>query len=133
MSSAVLDASALLAFLLDEPGADAVEDALAEGAAISAGNWAEVLSKVVDVHADADELAASLLSGGRLHGALDVEDFTAEDAQAVARLRTVSRGAGLSLGDRACLALGQRLGAVVLTADRVWGTVDAGVEVRLVR
>lgn len=69
----VLDASALLAFLGDEPGADVVERALEQGAVMSAVNWAEVLSKAAEVGEDPDALATRLMGGeGQLAGALDI-------------------------------------------------------------
>jgi len=101
----VLDASALLAYLRDEPGAQAVADAIAGGAAICAVNLAEVFSRAADRGADPSSLADELTRRGLLGGALVVEDFTATDAIEVARLRPLTGQAGLSLADRACLAL----------------------------
>jgi len=83
----VLDASALLAYLRDEPGAQAVSDAIAAGATISAVNLAEVFSTVAGRGADPASLAAELTDAGLLGGALIVEDFTTQDAIAVAQLR----------------------------------------------
>jgi ribonuclease VapC len=62
-----------------------------------------------------------------------VVDFDAELAEMSADLRPATRPNGLSLGDRACLALAQKRGAVALTADRTWASVDVPVEVRVVR
>jgi ribonuclease VapC len=129
----VLDASALLAHLRDETGAVVVADAIGRGASMSAVNLAEVLSPVSDRGADPDLLADRLAEAGLLHGAVVVEPFTAEDAVACARLRSPTREAGLSLGDRACLALAQRLNAPTLTADTAWSELDIGVEVLLLR
>jgi ribonuclease VapC len=129
----VLDASALLAHLRREPGSDAVTDAIGRGATISAVNLAEVLSRAGDRGADPEGLAGDLTEAGLLHGAVVVEPFTAEDAATVARLRSATRGAGLSLGDRACLALGERLEAPVLTADRAWSELDVSVDVLVFR
>lgn len=64
---------------------------------------------------------------------LEVVPPTEEDAVAIARLRTTTRAQGLSLGDRACLAAGLRLGRPVLTADRSWAAVDVGATVRVIR
>lgn len=133
MSSAVLDASALLAYLHDEEGAGEVEEALAHGASLSAANWAEVLSKVADEGGDPERLVEHLEQQGLLHGGLDVVPLAEEDAIRVVRLRPATRQRGLSLGDRACLALGQRLGLPVLTADRAWEGLGVGVEVRVIR
>ena len=111
----VLDASALLAFLQGEDGADVVEEALDDGAVAGAVNWSEVAQKVLS-HGRDWGLARALL---RSHG-LQVEDVTAADAErAAARW---APGEGLSLGDRLCLALADRLGSDVVTADRAWGT-----------
>lgn len=111
----VLDASALLAFLKDETGADLVEQQLSAGATCGAANWSETAQKVT-AHGRNWALARALL----LTYGLDVEPVTADDAEwAAARWRT---GEGLSLADRLCLALGERLDATVWTADQQWGT-----------
>lgn len=110
----VLDASALLAFLQDEQGSEEVEEALAEGAVIGAANLSEVAQKVLDRGADWGVVSALLDGYGTV-----VEPVTRADGEQAARLWR--RGSGLSLGDRLCLALGDRLDAVVLTADAAWG------------
>lgn len=109
----VLDASAVLAFLQGEPGADRVEEAL-DDAVIGAANWSEVAQKVMARGADWGQAQALLTSYG-----VRVEPVTQDDAERAAMLWRA--GSGLSLGDRFCLALGQRLAAPVLTADRTWG------------
>jgi ribonuclease VapC len=115
----VLDASAVLAFLQGEDGADVVEQALGSGAVSGAANWSEVAQKV-RAHGRNWDLARALLQSE----GLQIEQVTVEDAEwAAARWRS---GEGLSLGDRLCLALGARLGVEVLTADRSWGD-DAGI------
>lgn len=129
----VLDASALLAHLRDEPGADVVAEAIAGGAVISTVNLAEVFSRVADRGADPAKLAAELTQSGLLDGAITVEPFTAADAIDAGRLRPLTRDAGLSLGDRACLALARRLDAPALTADTDWQGVAHGVELRPIR
>lgn len=112
--TAVLDASALLAFLAGEPGADVVEDQLLAGASCGAANWSEVAQKVLAAGRDWS-LARSLL----LSYALEVESVTETDAEwAAHRWR---RGEGLSLADRLCLALAERTGLVAWTADAAWG------------
>lgn len=133
MSSAVLDASALVAFLNEEPGADAVEQALGRGAWISIVNWAEVISKAAEMGADPVRVRDELVQMGVLGKALQIVTLTEEDALEMARLRPATRTLGLSLGDRACLALGQRLGLPVLTADRLWSQVALDLEIRLIR
>ncbi|MGD0455856.1 MAG: type II toxin-antitoxin system VapC family toxin [Solirubrobacteraceae bacterium] len=129
----VLDASALLAHLRDEPGADVVAEAIASGAVISTVNLAEVFSRVADRGEDPAKLAAELTQSGLLDGAITVEPFTAADAIDAGRLRPLTRDAGLSLGDRACLALARRLDAPALTADTDWQGVAHGVELRPIR
>ncbi|MFT4230539.1 MAG: PIN domain-containing protein [Microbacterium sp.] len=111
----VPDASALLTFLQAEPGADAVERALEDGAVIGAADYAEVAQKVLARGASWSVVRALLDSYS-----LGVEVVTQEDAEHAAALWR--RGSGLSLGDRLCLALGDRLDLEVLTADRAWGT-----------
>jgi ribonuclease VapC len=129
----VLDASALLAYLRDEPGADVVAEAIAGGVVISTVNLAEVFSRSADRGADPAKLAAKLTQSGLLDGAITVEPFTATDAIDVAHLRPLTRDAGLSLGDRACLALARRLDAPVLTADTAWQGAAHGAELRPIR
>ena len=125
--SVVLDASAVLVLLLDEPGAEVVAPVLSE-AVLSAVNLAEVLSKLTDRGADVRSLPEDLVAAGVL-----VEQMTVADAAQVAELRRIDQGRLLSLGDRCCLALERRLAVPVLTADRAWSELDAGVEVRQVR
>jgi len=130
-SSAVLDASALLAWLREEPGADGVDAAL-DGAAMSAVNWSETWQKLEQNGID----AARALRQVRALGVV-VESFSAEDAATAAGLWPAGRAAGLSLGDRACLALAIRLGVPAITADAAWSRVQADlhptVVIRLVR
>jgi ribonuclease VapC len=126
--SVILDAPALLALLGDEPGADLVAAAIAEGASIGAVNLAEVASKLTGSGMPDAEVRDVL--GGLV---LRVHDFDEDLAHRVAALLPITRAHGLSLGDRACLALGQREGLPVLTADRTWAGLDLGLEVRSVR
>ncbi len=130
----VLDASALLAHLLAEPGGDVVRDTLAEQAAVmSAVNWAEVLSRLASASADPYEVAQRLASEAALGDVLTVIALEDSDGPAIARLRPTTRHLGLSLADRACLALAQRLELPVLTTDRAWAQLQIGVEIRLAR
>lgn len=110
----LLDASALLAFVHDEEGADEVEAALDSGAVCSAANWSEVAQVVIARVGSFDTVRALLLSYD-----LVVEPVTSADAESAAALWR--RESGLSLGDRICLALSARLVVDVLTADRAWG------------
>jgi ribonuclease VapC len=133
-SGSIIDASALLALLQAEPGQDLVASALdAAGAAISAVNLSEVVAKLRDN--DATESDISEVVDGLASNGLEVVAFDEALALASGFLRPVTRAAGLSLGDRACLALGRARGEPVLTADRAWVDVASGmgVEVRLVR
>ena len=130
----VLDASAVLAFLHGEPGADVVSDALADVSVVSAANWAEVLSKFSDEGEDPDAIAEGVESEGALFSGLEELPVTDDDARTIVRLRPLTRSGGLYLvGDRACLALALRLGYGVLTADRQWASLALGIEIRLIR
>lgn len=132
-ATSVLDASALLAYLQDEVGADRVEAALAAGCVMSAANWAEVLTKLVDAGVKPDEATRKMTDQGLLGVALFIQAMDEAAAGETATLRPRTRSAGLSLGDRACLALGKSLQLPVLTADRVWGTLELGIHVEAIR
>lgn len=133
---AVLDASALLAYLFDEAGAEIVADAIAEGdAVISTVNLSEVLdtlSRTAD-QGTPDELAKRLSGSGLLGAAIAPKPFTIADAVEAARLRPLTQKVGLSLADRACLSLASRLDMPALTSDRDWGKVDHGIELLQIR
>jgi len=131
--TAVLDASALLALLKGEPGAERVAEALEQGAYLSAVNLAEVLSRLADWGEDPAEAQARMAQVGLLGAAVEVLPFTGEDALEVARLRALTRAYGLSFGDRACLALARRLGLPALTAERAWAELDLEVPVEVLR
>ena len=131
--ASVLDASALLAVLHDEDGASTVMEAIGEGAAISVANWAEVLSKLAEAGRNPEEASAELRRAEGSRRALTIEPMTAADCITIARLRPITRAQGLSLADRACLALAQRLRVPALTADREWVAADVEAEVRLIR
>lgn len=133
MSNVVLDASALLAYLRDEPGAAIVEAAIAQGIFISSVNWAEVLTKVVDLGAEPNALIMNLQSQGLLGSGIKIESLSEKDAVIIANLRSVTRSLGLSLGDRACLALAHKLKLPVLTADAVWQNVNLQLEIQIIR
>ncbi len=114
MSGVVLDASAILAFVHDEDGADTVESELLAGACCGAANWSEVAQKVLAADRDWGLVRSLLMSY-----AVTIEPVTAADAEwAAGRWQ---RGEGLSLADRLCLALSDRLETDVVTADRRWG------------
>jgi len=124
-----LDASALLALLRGEPGGQAVQPILADGA-MSALNWAEVVGYYSrsggserDIRAILDPLPIDLIA------------FDERMAYAAGMMLPVTRSAGLSLGDRACLALAAHLGVKVVTADKAWKPFGGilGIDVELIR
>jgi ribonuclease VapC len=128
MSSAVLDASALLALLHREPGGEHVEQAVTSGATISAVNLAKVVGKLADAGVPEDAIRAALEPLG-----LAVVAFDESLALRTGLLRPITRSAGLSLGDRACLALAQHLDLPALTGERNWVNVVPGIDIRLIR
>jgi ribonuclease VapC len=123
----VLDASAVLALLAEEPGADEVE-VLLDGSAMSAVNVSEVLQKSIQHGVDTEGLEYDLQALG-----VEVHPFDLVHARAAAELWELAPKAGLSLGDRACLSLAAGLGAVAVTTDRRWSSLELGVSVRAVR
>lgn len=132
--ASVLDASALLAHLNEEKGASVVRHALANGAAISVVNWIEILSKLAERGEDPELAAAEMKGTGLIGGVIAIEPVTDRDSIEIARLRPATRGHGLSLADRACLALAERLGVPALTADGAWGELPSvRVAVKLIR
>ena len=123
-----LDASALLAMLRGEPGADKVKAELAD-AVISAVNLSEVTAKLSDYGMPPEDVAATFAQLD-----LDVRAFDAPQAYLAGRLRQVTRGNGLSLGDRACLALASQLAVDAMTADHAWAGLSLdGITVQLIR
>ena len=129
MARAVLDASAVLAVVMEERGADVVAEALRSGAAMSTVNVAEVAARLhQDGWSDA-EVAIVFESLG-----IEVLPFGARAALLSGRLRTATRRFGLGLGDRACLATGCVEGCPVLTSDRSWQALGiSDVDVRCIR
>ncbi len=125
--TAVLDASAVLALVNHESGADVVEESISDSV-ISAVNYSEIVARLTDRGTSEGEIAVLV---NRLR--LTVMPFDADDAYAAGLLRPQTRSQGLSLGDRACIALGLRLGYRVLTADRSWADLDLGVEISFIR
>lgn len=119
----VFDASALLAFLQGEPGADVVERVLNDGGLCGAANWSEVAQKV-RAHGRNWELARALLMSFELV----VEPVNAHDAELAAELWRV--GQSLSLADRLCLALGGRQTGSIWTADASWGSAGTVRQIR---
>ncbi len=123
----VLDASAVLAAFFDEPGAEMVAERM-NGALISAVNYSEVVAKLVDRGTPREQILEIMAQ-------LDVDVVPVDRAQATTAglLRAETRSAGLSLGDRACLALAQARDAVALTTDRAWSELELEVTVEVVR
>ena len=127
MAESVLDTSALLAFVGAEPGGDVVAQFIGE-ACISAANWAEAVSKLVDRGGSLESVRAALRVAP-----LDVIDFDQTLAETAGAMITRTRARGLSLGDRACLALAARENLPAITADRAWADLDLGIDIRLIR
>lgn len=124
---AVLDASAVLALVNGEPGADRVAQTI-PGALLCSVNLAEVVGKLADT--GMPEQAVRSVLGGL---GLSVVSFDADLAWRAGLLRPVTRSAGLSIGDRACLALAAKNGLPAMTSDRVWSTLHLEAEVELIR
>lgn len=127
MNSVVLDASALLAVLLVERGAAKVRE-LRSPWLISAVNLSEVVATAVERGLTVDSVMP-VLSGL----SMQVIPFDVDQAYLAASFRPMTRMLGLSLGDRACLALGLKTGCSVVTADKAWDACDVGVDIIQIR
>jgi PIN domain nuclease of toxin-antitoxin system len=125
-AEAILDSSAVLAVLFDEPGADRV--LAVRSALVCAVNHAEIIGKLIDWGADDVTLSLSLARITYL-----VEPLGAPRASSAARLRRSLEARSLSLGDRACIALALETRLPVLTADRAWSKLELGIDVRVIR
>lgn len=128
MSQGVLDASALLALLNQERGSERVAAIITDKAAMSTVNFSEVVAKLSN-DGMPNEMIRDLLDSLEL----EVIDFDTELAYQTGLLRPLTKHAGLSLGDRACLALAQHLRLPALTTDRVWETLSLGIPVQVIR
>ncbi len=127
MASIIFDSSAVLAHLNEEPGSERVSDLLGD-ALISAVNFAEVVSKLSEWKVDIDTIRAALSRYG-----LQIVAFDAVLAEMTGALRLKTKPFGLSLGDRACLALAERFQLPVLTTDRMWKEISLPIEIQLLR
>jgi PIN domain nuclease of toxin-antitoxin system len=127
MAEAILDASAVLALIQGEPGAEAVMTAL-QDALILTVNYAEVISKLVERGLSYEQADAALQ-----RMAVPVVDFDLALARRTGALRSATKGRGLSLADRACLALGEREQLPILTGDRRWQGAVPHIQVQLIR
>lgn len=123
----VLDASALLAVMLGEIGADAVSEVL-DRALIGAVNLSEVVAKLQDRGVPDDAIDQSLADL-----TLTVVPFDQRQAVCAGKLRSAIKSVGLSLGDRACLSLAQTVGAIAITTDQAWSKLSIDVEIALAR
>jgi ribonuclease VapC len=123
----VVDASALLCVLFDEPGSEAVRPLL-RGSIMSAVNYSETLSKIHDKGGNAAAVQTQI---ERLE--ITMVPFDAKFAILAANLRPTTRAMQFSFADRACLALAASRKMAVLTADKDWSKLDLGIEVRQFR
>jgi PIN domain nuclease of toxin-antitoxin system len=123
----VLDASALLALLNEEPGKDLVPEAIGD-CSISAVSYCEMIGKLIDAGVPDDDAreTVELLN-------IEIVDFDAEPAVQAASLRLATKSFGLSLGERCCLALGVARKATVLTSERAWSKLRMGLRVKVIR
>ena len=127
MASAVLDASAILAVLNSEPGAELVISTL-DDAVVSIVNYAEVVSKLIERGAALTQVRLAFSKLG-----IRIVGYDVALADRTGELRVQTKHLGLSLADRACLALAEQEDAPVLTSDRKWARLMLGVEVTVIR
>jgi len=128
MRGYVLDASAVLALLNEEPGSDIVAQFITIGAVVSTVNFSEVVTKLSErgmpeeiIHETLDSLS------------IIIHNFDRAVAYEAGLLRLSTKKWGLSLGDRACLALAQHLKLPAVTTDKAWGNLSIPVDIRVIR
>lgn len=124
---AILDASAVLALLLKEPGGEAVEPYVGVGH-LSVVNYAEIVARLSERGVPTELIAAQVATLG-----LKLVVFDSATAFAAGMLRTATKEFGLSLGDRACLATAIANGMHVVTADHEWDALNLGVKIETIR
>ncbi len=127
INKVVVDASAVLALLNQEDGSEEISQ-LIGNAVISSVNLSEVVAKLTDkrmTKTDIEQILSNLN--------LEIIPFSNQQAFRAGMLRPLTKSFGLSLGDRACLALGIALNLPVITTDGVWANLNLGVEIRVVR
>lgn len=127
MNRYVLDASALLALIQNEPGAKVVEDTLSNGW-VSTVNLSEVITKLSDDGISEDDIR-EVVENLRINSV----PFNQDQAYVAGLMRADTRMLGLSFGDRACLSLAKQLDVAALTTDRIWTQLSIGVDVQLIR
>ena len=132
-TAVVLDASALLALVLQERGIDRVEAALRVGGFMTAINWAETLSDLAERGESVDHSVSRVKRIVAEMGSITIGPFDETHAAEAARLRPATRHLGLSLADRACLALGRRHRLPVLTTHRAWRSLQISVKIEVIR
>ena len=123
----VIDASAILAAIQDEQGAEFVKQHI-DHCVISSVNWSEVLQKLSWLGGETDKIEDYLKALG-----LNIIDFTEDDGKLSASLWSIGKSLGLSLADRACIATGLRLKTKIITADRVWKELKIDSQIHLIR
>ena len=127
MASIVFDASAIIALIRAEKGWNRVAEAMPK-AVMCAVNVSEVSAKLAEWGSDRASIEKTRAVLADL-----IEPFDAELAWQAGQLRPVTKSHGLSLGDRACLALAQKLGVPAMTADKAWAKLDIGIKIEVIR
>jgi ribonuclease VapC len=128
MSDVVFDASAILALLQQEPGAEKLTSEIRQNAVVSTVNLAEVQSKLVKLRNDPDKAWEAALAA-----VAAVEPYTMEQAKIAGSMIAATEKYGLSLGDRSCLALAISLKAPVYTTEQIWRNLKVGVPIHVIR
>jgi len=128
MSKAALDASAILAYLFNERGAERLTPEVLEDALVSTVNLAEVQTKLVKLGRSTEDAWIDAHSLGTL-----AVPYTSEHARIAGDLMTQTEKYGLSLGDRSCLALAIALNAPVYTTEQIWRDLKVGIPIHVIR